>query len=372
LVVGLLLTSLQPSAADAYKFIMTLLLLLFTITIYGFDLLMLLAYAHSMPPLFSLPLSMACDDSDGCHEKPALHAFKASIFPFNIKLFRLAVISLNDLDKVTLSICIVAGFDDWRFAAGHVVRVHGYGGKANPIVMHVLGFDADTYTHLRDERKRRWSQKKWEDIFRKLMKGVTEKQEELQTTFLDTLERRKRNEWRQKRCGQHKRLNLNEEHDMLVNESSVVASKAASLGLINIFRCYTHLYVRIWVSPHHNEEAAMSFLPSSTQRDHGGGLSIGGGKGSQANNYFRVEGQNTSNCLKAVSRETTQILIERVANFNMALDDVSIANPTFGRECTAAIEAKQMVAHELEKISQPLHLRLLRLGDLDKVGEIRG
>ncbi|GKB98452.1 hypothetical protein Tco_0984589 [Tanacetum coccineum] len=128
-----------------------LLLLLFTITIYGFDLLILLAYAPSMPPLFSLPLSMACDDSDGCHEKPALHAFKAAIFPFNIKLFRLAVISLNDLDKVTLSICIVAGhvtcqvaekakecskgtiFDDWRFAAGHVVRVHGYGGKANPI-----------------------------------------------------------------------------------------------------------------------------------------------------------------------------------------------------------------------------------------------
>ncbi|GKE70369.1 prohibitin-1, mitochondrial-like protein, partial [Tanacetum coccineum] len=74
----------------------------------------------------------------------------------------------------------------------------------------------------------------------------------------------------------------------------------------------------------------------------------------------------------AVSRETTQILIERVANFNTSLDDVSIANPTFGRECTAAIEAKQMVAHELEKNSEPLHLRLLRLGDLDKVGEIRG
>ncbi|GJV22731.1 hypothetical protein Tco_1375426 [Tanacetum coccineum] len=36
------------------------------ITIYGSDLLILLAYAPSMPPLLSLSLSMACDDSDGC------------------------------------------------------------------------------------------------------------------------------------------------------------------------------------------------------------------------------------------------------------------------------------------------------------------
>nr|GEV78793.1 hypothetical protein [Tanacetum cinerariifolium] len=33
---------------------------------YGSDLLILSAYAHSMPPLLSLLLSMACDDSDGC------------------------------------------------------------------------------------------------------------------------------------------------------------------------------------------------------------------------------------------------------------------------------------------------------------------
>ncbi|GJU00963.1 hypothetical protein Tco_1111301 [Tanacetum coccineum] len=36
-----------------------------TVTIYGSDLLILLAYAPSMSPLLSLPLSMACDDSDG-------------------------------------------------------------------------------------------------------------------------------------------------------------------------------------------------------------------------------------------------------------------------------------------------------------------
>ncbi|GJT71252.1 prolyl endopeptidase-like protein [Tanacetum coccineum] len=54
---------------------------------------------------------------------------------------------------------------------------------------------------------------------------------------------------------------------------------------------------------------------------------------------------------QAVSKETRKILIERADNFNMALNDVSIASPTFGRECMAAIEAKQMVAHELEKIA---------------------
>ncbi|GJV32140.1 hypothetical protein Tco_1392540 [Tanacetum coccineum] len=51
------------------------------VTIYGSDLLILLAYAPSMTPLLSLPLPMACDDSDG----------------------------LNDSDKARLSICIVAG-----------------------------------------------------------------------------------------------------------------------------------------------------------------------------------------------------------------------------------------------------------------------
>ncbi|GKE30248.1 hypothetical protein Tco_1445632, partial [Tanacetum coccineum] len=36
------------------------------ITIYGSDLLIHSADAPSMPPLLLLPLSMACDDSNGC------------------------------------------------------------------------------------------------------------------------------------------------------------------------------------------------------------------------------------------------------------------------------------------------------------------
>ncbi|KAH6832672.1 prohibitin 6 [Perilla frutescens var. hirtella] len=50
-----------------------------------------------------------------------------------------------------------------------------------------------------------------------------------------------------------------------------------------------------------------------------------------------------------VSREIRQILTQRAANFNIALDDVSITALTFGREFTNAIEAKQIAAQEAER-----------------------
>ncbi|KAL6141249.1 hypothetical protein ACLB2K_059539 [Fragaria x ananassa] len=52
---------------------------------------------------------------------------------------------------------------------------------------------------------------------------------------------------------------------------------------------------------------------------------------------------------EAVSREIRKILTERATNFNIALDDVSITSLTFGREFTAAIEAKQVAAQEAER-----------------------
>lgn len=52
---------------------------------------------------------------------------------------------------------------------------------------------------------------------------------------------------------------------------------------------------------------------------------------------------------EAVSREIRKILTERAANFDIALDDVSITSLTFGREFTAAIEAKQVAAQEAER-----------------------
>lgn len=52
---------------------------------------------------------------------------------------------------------------------------------------------------------------------------------------------------------------------------------------------------------------------------------------------------------QAVSREIRKILTERASNFNIALDDVSITSLTFGKEFTAAIEAKQVAAQEAER-----------------------
>ncbi|RAL43572.1 hypothetical protein DM860_012713 [Cuscuta australis] len=52
---------------------------------------------------------------------------------------------------------------------------------------------------------------------------------------------------------------------------------------------------------------------------------------------------------EAVSRKIRDILTQRAANFNIALDDVSITSLTFGREFTAAIEAKQVAAQEAER-----------------------
>ena len=42
-------------------------------------------------------------------------------------------------------------------------------------------------------------------------------------------------------------------------------------------------------------------------------------------------------------------MTERAAYFNIALDDVSITSLTFGKEFTAAIEAKQVAAQEAER-----------------------
>ncbi|GJW01263.1 hypothetical protein Tco_1556514 [Tanacetum coccineum] len=88
------------------------------LTIYGSDLLILLAYAPSMPPLLSLPLSMACDDSDGCGCL-ALFVIKIAFdkIPLRCDIDDEIVIvaayshdlCLNDSDKARLSICVVAG-----------------------------------------------------------------------------------------------------------------------------------------------------------------------------------------------------------------------------------------------------------------------
>lgn len=53
--------------------------------------------------------------------------------------------------------------------------------------------------------------------------------------------------------------------------------------------------------------------------------------------------------LQTVSRDIRNLLTERAASFHLAVDDVSITNITFGKEFTAAIEAKQVAAQEAER-----------------------
>lgn len=52
---------------------------------------------------------------------------------------------------------------------------------------------------------------------------------------------------------------------------------------------------------------------------------------------------------QTVSREIRKLLTERAAKFNIAMDDVSITNLTFGKEFMTAIEAKQVAAQEAER-----------------------
>ncbi|KAL4565888.1 hypothetical protein LXL04_029994 [Taraxacum kok-saghyz] len=78
--------------------------------------------------------------------------------------------------------------------------------------------------------RRRNRKRKWKEFFGRLMKEVIDKQEELQSKFLDTLERRERDRmareeaWRMQEIAKMKR-----EHDLLVQERSMVAAKDAAV-----------------------------------------------------------------------------------------------------------------------------------------------
>jgi len=52
---------------------------------------------------------------------------------------------------------------------------------------------------------------------------------------------------------------------------------------------------------------------------------------------------------EAVSRKIRSMLVERATEFNLVLDDVSITHLSFGKEYTAAVEAKQVAQQEAER-----------------------
>ena len=69
--------------------------------------------------------------------------------------------------------------------------------------------------------------------------------------------------------------------------------------------------------------------------------------------------------LQKVSAEIRDVLNKRAANFNIALDDVSITSLTFGKEFTSAIEAKQIAAQEAERAKY-----IVEKAEQDKKGAI--
>ncbi|KAL5564316.1 hypothetical protein UlMin_027480 [Ulmus minor] len=87
----------------------------------------------------------------------------------------------------------------------------------------------------------------------------------------------------------------------------------------------------------------------------------------QTNYNERVLPSIIHETLKVVvaQREIRNILTERAANFNIALDDVSITSLTFGREFTAAIEAKHVAVQEAERAKF-----VVEKAEQDKIGAI--
>merc|ERR1719159_768315 len=52
---------------------------------------------------------------------------------------------------------------------------------------------------------------------------------------------------------------------------------------------------------------------------------------------------------ESVSRKIRQLLVQRATEFNLILDDVSITHLSFGKEYTAAVEAKQAAQQDAER-----------------------
>merc|ERR1719353_407756 len=52
---------------------------------------------------------------------------------------------------------------------------------------------------------------------------------------------------------------------------------------------------------------------------------------------------------EAVSRKIREMLVQRATEFNLILDDVSITHLSFGKEYTAAVEARQVAQQEAER-----------------------
>jgi prohibitin 2 len=66
---------------------------------------------------------------------------------------------------------------------------------------------------------------------------------------------------------------------------------------------------------------------------------------------------------EAVSRSIRDMLMQRATEFNLILDDVSITHLSFGKEYTAAVEAKQVAQQEADGTGDGCLLRVAQVSD---------
>ncbi|KAK3027780.1 hypothetical protein RJ639_042225 [Escallonia herrerae] len=94
-----------------------------------------------------------------------------------------------------------------------------------------LSYSTSSSTSSDDEPEgRRKRKRKWKDFFGRLMQEVVHKQEELQKKFLDTLERRERDQMSREEAWRVQEMaRMNREHDLLVQERSIAAAKDSAV-----------------------------------------------------------------------------------------------------------------------------------------------
>ncbi|KAK9072175.1 hypothetical protein SSX86_008607 [Deinandra increscens subsp. villosa] len=147
------------------------------------------------------------------------------ITPVNMTAVSVSVSHQNNVDPISVAAPAVAMPP--AVNVNHVARF-----PFSQLNMSGSTNSSDSSTSSEDEppEKRRSRKRKWEEFFGRLMKEVIDKQEELQSKFLDSLERRERDRaareeaWRMQEMAKMKR-----EHDLLVQERSMVAAKDAAV-----------------------------------------------------------------------------------------------------------------------------------------------
>ncbi|XP_023742466.1 trihelix transcription factor DF1 isoform X2 [Lactuca sativa] len=146
------------------------------------------------------------------------------ILPSVVTPVNISVSHQNNVDPISVAAPAVA------MPSMNINHVGGFPFSQLNISASTNSSSSSTSSDDEPPERRRNRKRKWKEFFGRLMKEVIDKQEELQSKFLDTLERRERDRmareeaWRIQEMAKMKR-----EHDLLVQERSMVAAKDAAV-----------------------------------------------------------------------------------------------------------------------------------------------